>query len=84
MQGSAFQLHKIVEQVSSRFGIVFVDFEQGQKRMLKHSGHWYAQVAATNRFPEWSSQTRNEHRSFGHAPDVSVGLSSEGSRRGRR
>jgi beta-glucosidase len=34
---------------AQRFGIVFVDFEQGQKRMIKDSGHWYAQVAATNR-----------------------------------
>jgi beta-glucosidase len=37
------------EGYAQRFGIVFVDFEQGQKRMIKDSGHWYAQVAATNR-----------------------------------
>jgi beta-glucosidase/6-phospho-beta-glucosidase/beta-galactosidase len=28
---------------------VFVDFEQGRKRMIKDSGHWYAQVVASNR-----------------------------------
>ena len=37
------------EGYAQRFGIVFVDFEQGQKRMMKDSGHWYAHVAATNR-----------------------------------
>lgn len=37
------------EGYTQRFGIVFVDFEQSQRRMIKGSGYWYAQVAATNR-----------------------------------
>jgi beta-glucosidase len=37
------------EGYAQRFGIVFVDFEQGQQRMIKESGRWYAQVAASNR-----------------------------------
>ncbi len=37
------------EGYSQRFGIVHVDFERGQRRTLKDSAHWYAQVAATNR-----------------------------------
>ena len=33
---------------SQRFGLVYVDFANGQKRTIKDSGHWYAKVAATN------------------------------------
>ncbi len=36
------------EGYSQRFGIVHVDFANGQKRTIKESGHWYARVAATN------------------------------------
>lgn len=36
------------EGYSQRFGIVHVDFANGQKRTIKESGHWYAKVAATN------------------------------------
>jgi beta-glucosidase len=36
------------EGYTQRFGIVFVDFEQDQKRTIKDSGHWYGHVAATN------------------------------------
>jgi beta-glucosidase len=36
------------EGYSQRFGIVHVDFANKQKRTIKESGHWYAQVAATN------------------------------------
>jgi beta-glucosidase len=32
-----------------RFGLVYVDFANGQRRLIKESGHWYANVAATNR-----------------------------------
>lgn len=32
---------------SSRFGLVYVDFET-QKRTLKDSGHWYGQIARAN------------------------------------
>lgn len=32
---------------SSRFGIVFVDFNT-QERIIKESGHWYSQVIARN------------------------------------
>jgi beta-glucosidase len=39
------------EGYTQRFGIVFVAFEQDQKRTIKDSGHWYGQVAATNRVP---------------------------------
>jgi beta-glucosidase len=38
------------EGFSQRFGIVHVDFANGQKRTIKESGHWYARVAATNQF----------------------------------
>lgn len=34
---------------SQRFGIVHVDFADGQRRTVKDSGRWYAGVAATNR-----------------------------------
>jgi beta-glucosidase len=34
---------------SSRFGLVHVDFPNQQARTVKDSGHWYANVAATNR-----------------------------------
>jgi beta-glucosidase len=37
------------EGYSQRFGIVHVDFANGQKRTIKDSGYWYAKVAATNR-----------------------------------
>jgi beta-glucosidase len=37
------------EGFSQRFGIVHVDFANGQKRTIKESGYWYAKVAATNR-----------------------------------
>ncbi len=36
------------EGYSQRFGIVHVDFANGQKRTIKESGHWYAKVARTN------------------------------------
>ena len=34
---------------SQRFGIVYVDFADKQRRTIKDSGHWYAGVAASNR-----------------------------------
>jgi beta-glucosidase len=34
---------------SQRFGIVHVDFSDRQRRTIKDSGHWYANVAAANR-----------------------------------
>ena len=34
---------------SQRFGIVYVDFADGQRRTVKDSGRWYAGVAAANR-----------------------------------
>jgi beta-glucosidase len=34
---------------SQRFGIVHVDFAGGQRRTIKDSGRWYADVAAANR-----------------------------------
>ncbi len=34
---------------SQRFGLVYVDFKDKQKRIVKDSGKWYAKVAATNR-----------------------------------
>ena len=34
---------------SQRFGIVHVDFADGQRRTIKDSARWYADVAATNR-----------------------------------
>lgn len=37
------------EGYSQRFGLVYVDFAAGQKRIVKDSGKWYAKVAATNR-----------------------------------
>ena len=37
------------EGFSQRFGIVYVDFQNGQARTIKESGHWYAEVAKTNR-----------------------------------
>lgn len=36
---------------SRRFGIVHVDYET-QKRTVKDSGHWYAELARTGRFPK--------------------------------
>jgi beta-glucosidase len=37
------------EGYSQRFGIVYVDFKEKQKRTIKDSGAWYAQVANTGR-----------------------------------
>jgi beta-glucosidase len=37
------------EGFSQRFGLVYVDFAQGQRRTVKESGHWYAGVAASHR-----------------------------------
>jgi beta-glucosidase len=34
---------------SQRFGLVHVDFADGQRRTIKDSGRWYAEVAAANR-----------------------------------
>ncbi len=34
---------------SMRFGLTYVDFANGQKRTVKDSGKWYAQVAAANK-----------------------------------
>lgn len=37
------------EGYSQRFGLVHVDFADAQRRTLKESGRWYAEVAAANR-----------------------------------
>ena len=37
------------EGYSQRFGLVYVDFAHGQRRIIKDSGRWYAAVAAANR-----------------------------------
>ncbi|HZP67509.1 MAG TPA: GH1 family beta-glucosidase [Rudaea sp.] len=37
------------EGYTQRFGLVYVDFENGQKRLIKDSGHWYRRVIAANR-----------------------------------
>jgi len=34
---------------SQRFGLTYVDFENGQKRTIKDSGYWYGSVARANR-----------------------------------
>ncbi len=34
---------------SQRFGLVYVNFADGQKRIVKDSGEWYARVIAANR-----------------------------------
>lgn len=34
---------------TERFGLTYVDFADRQKRSIKDSGHWYAQVAKNNR-----------------------------------
>jgi beta-glucosidase len=34
---------------SQRFGLTYVDFDNHQRRTIKESGYWYAQVAAANR-----------------------------------
>jgi beta-glucosidase len=36
------------EGYSQRFGLTYVDFAHGQRRIIKDSGHWYAGVAAAN------------------------------------
>jgi beta-glucosidase len=36
------------EGYSQRFGLTYVDFANGQRRTVKDSGHWYAQVARSN------------------------------------
>jgi len=36
------------EGYSQRFGLVYVDFKNGDKRTIKDSGRWYAQVAKSN------------------------------------
>ncbi|HEX2789542.1 MAG TPA: GH1 family beta-glucosidase [Steroidobacteraceae bacterium] len=41
------------EGYSQRFGLVYVDFANGQHRTIKDSGHWYAQLAAANVLPSW-------------------------------
>ena len=37
------------EGYTQRFGLVYVDFNDKQKRIVKDSGKWYATVAATNK-----------------------------------
>jgi beta-glucosidase len=37
------------EGYSQRFGLIYVDFEHGQKRMIKDSGYWYAKIAKENK-----------------------------------
>jgi len=37
------------EGYSSRFGLIYVDFEHGQKRTIKDSGYWYSKIAKENR-----------------------------------
>jgi beta-glucosidase len=37
------------EGYSQRFGLVYVDFKDKQKRIVKDSGKWFANVAATNK-----------------------------------
>lgn len=34
---------------SARFGLVYVDFDNNQKRTIKESGHWYRRVAEGNK-----------------------------------
>ena len=36
------------EGYTQRFGLVYVDFRNGQRRTIKESGRWYARVAAAN------------------------------------
>jgi len=36
------------EGYTQRFGLVHVDFRNGQRRTIKESGRWYARVAAAN------------------------------------
>ncbi len=36
------------EGYSQRFGLVHVDFKNGQRRTVKDSGLWYADVAKSN------------------------------------
>jgi len=35
---------------SRRFGIIFVDYENGQRRVLKDSARWYSDVIRRNGF----------------------------------
>jgi beta-glucosidase len=37
------------EGYTQRFGLVYVDFDRGGKRIVKDSGEWYAKVVAANR-----------------------------------
>ena len=37
---------------SKRFGLVYVDFDDGQRRILKDSAHFYRSVIAANGVPE--------------------------------
>jgi len=39
------------EGYTQRFGIVHVDFEHGQRRTIKASGHWYRALAQSHRLP---------------------------------
>jgi beta-glucosidase len=40
------------EGYSQRFGLVYVDFKNGQRRTVKDSGLWYGRAAAANRVAE--------------------------------
>jgi beta-glucosidase len=35
---------------SRRFGIIFIDYENGQRRVIKDSAHWYSQIIRHNGF----------------------------------
>jgi len=37
------------ERYSQRFDLVYVDFADGKRRIIKDSARWYAAVAAANR-----------------------------------
>ncbi|MGO9336979.1 MAG: glycoside hydrolase family 1 protein [Terracidiphilus sp.] len=42
------------EGLTTRIGLVYVDFKNNQKRTLKDSGDWYGNVARTSRIPALS------------------------------